>query len=116
MWMNTQIVTPAATAYTYYTPWFPRGADNGVFALEMLESTVGNGWTATVVHKNREDEGSAPATAGTFASLSGNFYEVNCTGLKELLRYQIQVSSREINEGVVFRFLAPTWYSTATVP
>lgn len=113
MWMNTQIVALNTTAQTYYTPWFPKGSDNGIFTMEKLLDTINGGITVSVVHKNREDEGSAPATAATFASLAGNFYEAPCEGLKEMVRFKITFTASAAGQGAIFRFLAPTWYDTA---
>lgn len=114
MWMLTQIVALNTSAQTYYTPWFPKSADNGVFTLEKVLETIHGGITVTVYTKNREDEGSAPGTAvGTFASLSAAFHEVACSGLKDLVRFKITFTASAAGQGVIFRFLPPTWYDTA---
>ena len=114
MWMNTQIIALDTALNTYYTPWFPRGADNGVFSLELYQSTLGTTFSVAVLTKNREDEGSAPGgSVGTFAAVSAPFYEVNCTGLKELVRFQISTRASATGQGAIFRFLPPTWYDTA---
>lgn len=115
MWMLTQIVALDTSGTVYYTPWFPKGADNGVFTMEK---TIDNLATApvsvTVYTKNAEDEGSAPGSAvGTFSTLSGAFHEVNCTGLKDLVRFVLNFRASAAGQGAVFRFLAPTWYDTA---
>lgn len=115
MWMNTQIVALDTAANSYYTPWFPKGADNGVFMMEKLLDTIsGTAVTVTVWTKNREDEGSAPGSlVGTFATLSGAFLEAICTGLKDLVRFRINFTAASTGQGVIFRFLGPTWYDTA---
>ena len=41
MWMNTQIVALDTNVNIYYSPWFPRGADNAVFVAEILKDTFG---------------------------------------------------------------------------
>jgi hypothetical protein len=70
---------------------------------------VNGGITVTVYTKNREDEGSAPGTAvGTFASLSAAFHEVACSGLKDLVRFEITFTAGAAGQGVIFRFLVPT--------
>jgi hypothetical protein len=115
MWMLTQIVALNTSATTYYTPWFPRGADNAFFTLEKIQETFGT--TAFLVEaysKNREDEGSAPGSlVGTFTTLSGAFQEASCPALKELVRFVITFRASAVGQGVVFRFLQPTWYDTA---
>jgi hypothetical protein len=114
MWMLTQIVALNTSLQKYYTGWFPKGADNAVFTLEKAVDTIGGGITVKVFTKNREDEGSAPGTAvGTFASLSAAFHEVACAGLKDLVRFEISFTATAVGQGVIFRFLPPTWYDTA---
>ena len=114
MWMNTQIIALDSAAAEYYTPWFPKGADNGIFTMELIQSTLTTVPIAvTVWTKNREDEGSAPGTSvGTFASLSGSLLEVACANLKELVRFRIYFRG-QAGQGAIFRFLGPTWYDTA---
>jgi hypothetical protein len=118
MWMLTQIVALDTTAVTYFTPWFPKGGDNAVFTLEKIQDTcVTTAFSAAVYHKNQEDEGSAPGLpttpVGTFATLTGAFQEVDCSGLKDLIRFAVTFRASAAGQGVVFRFLQPTWYDTA---
>lgn len=122
MWMNTEIVALNTSAQVYYTPWFPKGADNGVFAMERILHTFagaggdGDGeFTVTVWHKNREDEGSAPGSAVATLTVLGStaFYEAKCTGLKELVRFRMEFQAGSVGQGVIFRLLPPTWYDTA---
>lgn len=114
MWMNTQIIAINTGAQTFYTPWFPRGADNAVFTLEKQQDTFSTVMSVSVESKNREDEGSAPfADVATFTALAGNFFEASCTGLKELVRFKMTFTANAVGQGVVYRFLPPTWYDTA---
>jgi len=114
MWMNTQIIALDTATNIYYTPWFPRGADNAMFMLELIKNTFGSTFTVDVWTKNREDEGSAPGSVvGTFSTLSGNFQEVGCKDLKELVRFRITTRADAVGQGAIFRFLGPTWYDTA---
>ncbi len=113
MWMNTQIIALDMNTNTYYTPWFPRGAVNGMFLMEQIQSTLGSTFTVSVSTKNREDEGSEGSSAGSFATLSGSFKEVTCTDLKELVRFKIVTRADSVGQGAIFRFLPPTWYDTA---
>ncbi|MBZ0150269.1 MAG: hypothetical protein K8J09_01965 [Planctomycetes bacterium] len=112
--MLTQITALDTASVTYYTPWFPRGAENAAFSLEKVADTIGNGGvTFGVVTKNREDEGSGGTSAGSFSSVSGGFYEATCTGLSELVRFTITFRATAVGQGVIFRFLPPTWYDKA---
>ena len=114
MWMNSQIVVLDSAAASYYTPWFGKSADNGVFTMEVLVDTA-RGFTVTVWSKNAEDEGSAPGSlVGTFSSLAGAFYEAACTGLRDMVRFRINLDSGgAAGDGLIYRFLGPTWYDTA---
>lgn len=120
MWMNTEIIALNTSQQTYYTPWFPKGADNALLMMELIANTIPTGAgavTATVWTKNLEDEGSAPGSAAaTFTSLTGatlGFFEAACTGLKQLVRFQVTFRADAVGQGVIYRFLGPTWYDTA---
>ena len=114
MWMDTEIVALDTSSQTYYSPWFDKVADNAVFTMEKVLDTLNAGLTVRVFTKNREDEGSAPgSSAGTFTTLSGTMLEVACSGLKELVRFELSFQASAVKQGVILRFLAPTWYDTA---
>jgi hypothetical protein len=117
MWMNTEIVALDTSEWTYFTPWFPKGADNGVFMLEVLQNTLPADdppMTLAAYTKNLEDEGSAPVSVGTLQQLGASpFFELNCTGLKQLVRLAITLQATSVGQGIVLRVLPPTWYDTA---
>ena len=114
MWMYTQIVALDDSTFDYYTPWFPKGGDNGIFTMELRADTLSTDpLVVTVLTKNREDEGSEVASVGTFTQLQDVFYQVSCTGLKELVRFKLTGTGGDAGEGVILRFLRPTWYDTA---
>jgi hypothetical protein len=119
MWMLTQITALDTSARTYLSSWFSKGADNAVFAMEVAENTLPDKPAPavfSVLTKNREDEGSAPAAAVGSTNLTGGtpaVYEINCTGLKELVRVQISFRAGSAGEGLICRLLQPTWYDTA---
>lgn len=105
----------------YYTPWFPKGADNAVFTYEIIRQNFGSGGQIKidVFTKNREDIGSNGTSKGTIGTnFSGTtFYEQAFTDLRELVRFKITLtpgSSKPTGqEGVVYRILPPTWYDKA---
>jgi hypothetical protein len=71
MWMNTQIVALDTNINIYYSPWFPRGADNAVFMAEILKDTfTGNSMEITVYTKNAEDEGSGATPGVSIGTIS----------------------------------------------
>jgi hypothetical protein len=114
MWMNTQIVALDTNINIYYSPWFPRGADNAVFMAEILKDTfTGNSMEITVYTKNAEDEGSGATPVATLSTLTGGFVEANVTGLKELVRFGMEFKAGAAGEGAEFRILPPTWYDKA---
>jgi hypothetical protein len=115
-------------AQEYYTPWFPKGADNAYFTYEIIRQSFGTGgspgFSVQVYTKNREDVGTQgnPNTAvpGSWVNLTGtSFYEFKAENLRQLVRFKIIVKggttppSPAAQEGVFYRFLAPTWYDKA---
>ena len=44
---------------------------------------------------------------------SSAFYEVHCTGLLDLVRFEIKFTAASAGQGVIYRFLPPTWYDSA---
>ena len=120
MIIGTFVVAANGVDRTYYTPWFPRGADNALFAYELFyDDLSGDPFSVEIEHKDAEDAGSAPGSpSGSFAQLgSTDIYQADATGLKELVRFAVTVPQYgSAGESVSFRFLSPTWYSTAKVP
>lgn len=112
---SAQIVALNTSAATYYTPWFPKAADNAIFTMEKILDTIsGTAVAVTVYTKNREDEGSAPGSlVATFSTLSGNILEAKCTGLKDMVRFRITFTAASAGQGLIYRFLPPTWYDMA---
>ena len=116
MHIGHTLVASADSSTDYFTPWFPASADNGIFTYEKIHGNMS--LTVTVYHKDMEDPGSAPGSpaTSTFTQIgSTTFYEAKCEGLKELVRFKLQVSSGGGESGAyfVYRFLPPVWYSTA---
>jgi hypothetical protein len=120
MIIGTFVVAASGGDRTFYTPWFPRGADNALFAYELFyDDLSGDPFSVEIEHKDAEDPGSAPANPpGSFAQLgSTDIYQANATGLKDLVRFAVTVPAfGSAGESVSFRFLSPTWYATANVP
>ena len=93
----------------YFTPWFPRQADNAVFTYDRIASTLSTAEAVDVFHKNEEDAGAGTMLTGFSADLtSTGLFEAQCIGLKEMVRFRIQV--KKATGWVHFRFLPPTWY------
>jgi hypothetical protein len=72
-----------------------------------------------VYTKNREDIGSQGTTvSGSWTQLSpADSYEFKATNLRQLIRFKITVTGGTTpppgQEGIMYRFLAPTWYDKA---
>jgi len=119
--IGTQLMVIGTVAKSYDTPWFPKGADNAYFTYEIIHQNFGSGGSisVTVYTKNREDAGSESVTPFTFSFTqigSTAFYHAACANLKQLVRFKITVTpgtSPTGPEGVVYRFLPPTWYDKA---
>lgn len=120
MHIGTEIMAIGTGARVYYTPWFPKGADNAIFIYEIIhKSLAGSGsagsFTVTGYTKNLEDAGSE-GTSFSFSSLGSDFYSANPTNLKQLVRLKITLTPNgTVTEpnGVCYRFLPPTWYDKA---
>lgn len=116
MHIGTSLMAMGSTsAKTYYTPWFPRGAENAVFTYELIQALpVGGTFAVTALHKNREDQGAEGTTlvaSGSFSQIgSSGLYHGVGTGIKELVRFKLVVTPAGTGDGLVYRFLPPTWY------
>jgi hypothetical protein len=100
---------------TYYTPWFPRGGDNAVFAFDIIARSNVSTLTVTAQTKNSEDTDSGgsvvSATAATLSDMGVNKWTAaGWTGCLELVRFKITLTASENQVGLVhLRPLAPTW-------
>ena len=97
----------------FFTPWLPRGADNAIFTFERIHSTLSTDEVVTVYHKNAEDAGAGTGFAGFSQLGSTDLFEAACTGIKEMVRFGIQI--KDGTGWIHFRFLPPTWYPTGKV-
>ena len=122
--IGTLLITLApGTAQEYFTPWFPKGADNAVFTYEIIRQNFGTAGTPVfkveVYTKNREDVGSQGTTvSGSWTQLSPSlFYEIKTTNLRQLVRFKITVTGGTTpptgQEGIMYRILPPTWHDRA---
>lgn len=78
--------------FTYYSAWGSRGANAGVFVMEVLFASGSFDLDIAIEHKNTEDADSAAATAATFTTITstGTFTQ-SASGLKELVRYKYEL-------------------------
>lgn len=121
--IGTLLITFGSSTQEYFSPWFPKGADNAYFTYEIIRQNFGTGgspgFSVEVFTKNREDVGSQGTAASvTFAQIgSTSFYHGPATNLRQLVRFKITVKGGTTapagQEGVVYRILPPTWYDKA---
>lgn len=125
--IGTQLTAMGTTIgpLTFYSPWFPKGADNAYFSYELLYKNLGTGGTpgsfiVTVYTKNREDFGSEGTAYTSFTAIgsSTTFFHKECTNLKQLIRFKFVLTPGLTpptvgQDSVIYRILPPTWYDTA---
>ena len=95
-----------------FTSWMPRMADNAIFSYEVVQhyAAATNPFVVKIFHKNTEDLGKGADASASWTATS-NTHRATLSGLKELVRYQIDVSTGAI--GGVYRIFDPTWFDTA---
>jgi hypothetical protein len=98
---------------TFYSPWFPRQGDSGVFTAESINSLGTLTFKIQTKNKDQADTAAAYASAASsniFGTVStGSFLgTVMGTMLLELVRFEYTISS-STNNWVHFRVLPPAW-------
>jgi hypothetical protein len=117
--IGTQLMVIGTGARSYFTPWFPKGADNAYFTYEVIHQNFGSGGglSVTVYTKNREDPGSESATTFSFSQIGSTaFHHAACANLKDLVRLKVTVTpgtGATGAEGACYRFLPPNFYDKA---
>lgn len=102
------------------TPWMMRVADNAVMTFEIIDKSGGSETvTVKLLEKDLEDTGNGTEnTTGTNWNPNNSnvgFHTRKYTGLKEQIRFEIEVGAVGENAfGVLYRILPPTWFNTAT--
>ena len=97
---------------TVYTPWVPRRANAGVFAVDVIGVS---GVTMTVdVETKKADASDDVANIGTVGTISS----ISATGVsasslledfEDLYRYKISTGVTPSLDWIWFRLLAPSW-------
>lgn len=115
-------LSPPSTVF--YSPWFPRGGDYGIFTLEVAKmSDAASTFSLKVefVHKNTSDpgDGGNPISAMDI-TIAGNASVWRAqkdvtTGFKELIRYKFTLATTTTPAATTtmwatYRMLAPVWY------
>lgn len=109
-----------ATGIMMYSPWFPRQADHLRATLEVVQI---NGATIEIMvfTKNTEDGGDGTnadsavgptnITANAVGRTTTEWYSSGTIALKEMVRYRFEVTGANVTDWVLFRMLAPVWFS-----
>ena len=107
-----------STKIKVFSPWFPRAADNAIFTYEKIVVVGSPTLLVNVVEKSKDDPGNGTATSATFSAILGtSFFKATGEDLKELIRFQYELNAGEGGvEAILYRMLAPTWYSDAAIP
>ena len=114
--------TSATTSF--YSPWFSRGGDYGLFTLEVTkfsESTSTLSVAVDIAQKNSDDPGNGTDMGLTGFSIAGDATGASLrttkdvtNGFKELVRYKFTISITSSTSGrtywAAFRMLSPVWY------
>jgi hypothetical protein len=105
-----------------YTPWFPRGGDHGIFALEAAawsNSSASTILKLEVYHKSRDEsgDGTLAGTSGTdkieMASNGGvgrSMRDWGSVTFKELIRFKLSFDAGSGAQWAIFRVLPPMSY------
>ena len=93
-----------------WSPWFPRGADNGVFTYELIDTGASATLTVAVFHKNTDETGPGADTSASWADVDSNtnFQAAKVTDLKEMVRFKYTAAT----SWVLYRMLTPQWFET----
>ncbi len=93
---------------TYYSPEFPRGGEAALFSIEITH--VGGTPAVTVALEHRNEDETSWTSAGTFSSISATgVYSKDLSGLKEILRFAITITSAPATDAVHFLLPSPAW-------
>ncbi len=106
--VNAQLLEAGCTVYS---PWIPRGGDNLIATLEVVEIGSGGRIDVFVWTKNSEDVGPGTDASGTLKitlTAVGRGDEEWIGDAKEWVRYKIVVTGN----WVLFRMLSPVWFDS----
>lgn len=95
----------------YYTPWFPRGGNNGTFTLDVIDASPTASITVTVQTKNSEevDPGVPIGSLSVPATIAAGQHSSLLAGALELVRFEILVTGDPVADWVHCRMLNVTW-------
>ena len=104
-------------SYSVFSPWFPRGGDNLLATLEVIERDTAT-LTVRVFTKNSEDSGDgddADSSVTISGGAPGRTTEEWEGNLEELVRYKFTVAGTT-GKWTLFRMLPPVWFDDVEAP
>jgi hypothetical protein len=112
-----QTIVADSDATVVYSPWFPRGGNGAVIAVEVIGITSGGSLKTEIYTKNSEDtDGSVtrvdPNAGGTgLTQTSDGTVDGTFEGFEELVRAKFELSrvSGTVPVACHFRILSPSW-------
>lgn len=109
---GTTIISPLAV----YTDWFPRGGDNLIIQLDVVQ-LQGATLKVQVVTRSADStgDGTALGTASSFTSIGRQEVKVassDTAGLSDLVRLKIEVTGTAGSTWAHYRILDMIWYDT----
>ena len=114
---DSQLLIAKDTTLTIFSPWFPRGGDNAIFSLDVIDVDGTPSLAVDIFTKNSEDTGEGAMTGISF-SMTGTTAGVTTTrlestktnGMLELVRYQFKLTAGNAGDWILFRMLPTSWY------
>ena len=93
---------------SYYSPAFPRGAENATFVAQITHTHDSPTFVITTQHRDSEATAWTDTTAFTPITTTGT-YTLDVSALKELVRFKYTFTSADAVDGVRLIMHAPVW-------
>lgn len=118
---EAQLLIAKETAYSVFSPWFPRGGESVIATLDVVAvDGAANLLTVELYSKNSEQSGDgqdaeastsigSDATPGRKAATWDANDSSNPADILELVRYKFTISD-SAGKWVLFRMLPPVWF------
>ena len=95
-----------------YSPPFPRGGQNCLFSVDILDAP-GGGTQLDIVVEHKDESATTWTTLGTFTAITTTGVKtLATTNIKEMVRFKMGISgggAPSVSDTFVFNMLAPAW-------
>ena len=118
---DAQLLITKTAAYSVFSPWFARLADNVRFTADLVGISGTPELKIEVVDRTAEGTGSGGSPLSGNITLTSSTspprVTTEWTGLKEFVRFKITLTPNASTAGdwVLFRILEPVWFSDVKV-